>query len=281
MKRLLSLALLGLLLTAVPASAYDYEPLTYDGFIDGSDAVGVGSPSFNGITKVGFDQATRTVYGTSSEGEGRIYKFDAVTRESEPFAELAPNTVLFPQYTDDASGFTVDNSGLETQGLIYAFKSSRARSTCTGPGAPRRPTSPSSPKETSAATLSGPMDTFGSPLYTVGIKEFLPTGQATGKIIVPELGPAEHKVEMCDFAIDSQYNFYVPENYQGGFVKKYDSNGVFSVPDRQRGRKGRRGRPQGRLRLRGRPDVVEKYSADGSPLDEFGRRKRAPRPARP
>ena len=37
MKRLLSLALLGLLLTAVPASAYDYEPLTYHGFIDGSD----------------------------------------------------------------------------------------------------------------------------------------------------------------------------------------------------------------------------------------------------
>src|ERR1041385_5727975 len=99
MKRLLSLAVfLGLLLAAAPASAYEYEPLTYDGFIDGSDAVGVGSPSFNSLVKVGFDQATKTVYGTTIEGQGRVYKFDAATRESEPFAELAPNSV-FTQIT--------------------------------------------------------------------------------------------------------------------------------------------------------------------------------------
>src|SRR4051812_26604527 len=110
MKRLLSLALLGLLVAAAPASARLYEPLTYDGFIDGSDAVGVGSPSFNSLVKVGFDQSTGTVYGTTSEGEGRVYKFAAATRESEPFAELAPNTV-FPQLTYDGAGFTVDNSG--------------------------------------------------------------------------------------------------------------------------------------------------------------------------
>ena len=98
MKRLLFLALLALLLVAAPASAHQYEPLTYDGFIDGSDAVGVSSPSFNGLVKVGFDQATGTVYGTTTEGQGRVYKFDAATRESSPFAELAPNSV-FPQGT--------------------------------------------------------------------------------------------------------------------------------------------------------------------------------------
>jgi len=269
MKRLLSLTFLVLLVMAAPASAYDYEPLTYDGFVDGSDATGVSSPSFNQLAKVGFDQATGTLYGTTSEGVGRVYKFDAATRQSEPFAELAPNSV-FPQLTYDGAGFTVDNSGTETQSLIYAFEQSGPVNIYR-PGGAEKTDVEIDAHGISCGAEVGPDGHLWIAFFYIGLKEFLPSGAPTGKKITPDPGPVYNVPEMCDFAIDSQYNFYVPEDFNGGYVKKYDSNGDLLY---------RLGGGAAKTVVVNRKDdsvyvddqsVIEKYSSTGSLLDEFGK----------
>ena len=97
-------------------------PLEYDGFIDGSDAIGVSSPSFERPRQ----NATSTRPPEPSmrrpaRRAGRIYKFDAGDARSSPFAELAPSSVIFPQGDNIGGGFAVDNSRTATQGRIYAF----------------------------------------------------------------------------------------------------------------------------------------------------------------
>ena len=265
MKRLLSLALLALLFGAVPASAFEYEPLTYDGSIDGSDAVGVSSPTFNFLGKVGFDQGTETLYAATAEDQGRIYKFDAATRASEPFAELAPNSV----FSQPTLGFAVDNSDTVTQGLIYAFGNFGPVDVYRPGGAQKTDVNFISQGNLCGASVD-PDGHLWVSTVGVGVSEYLPNGEPTGKTIVPEPGPYENKPETCNFAIDSHFNFYLSESANPSYIKKYDSNGVFQY---------RLGNGFGRFVAVDRRDdsvyvddgsVVEKYSSTGSLLDEFG-----------
>ncbi len=269
MRKLLALAFLGLVVAAAPASARDYAPLKYDGFVDGSDAIGVSSPSFNQLVKVGFDQATGTLYGTTSEGVGRVYKFDAATRHSEPFSELAPNTV-FPQLTYDGAGFAVDNSGTDTQSLIYAFEQSGPINIYR-PGGTKKTDVEIGAHGISCGAAVGPDGHLWIASFYIGIKEYLPTGAPTGKVITPVPGPVYDRPEMCDFAIDSEYNFYVPETFNGGYVNKYDSNGSLLY---------RLGDGNAKTVVVDSKDDsvyvddqsgIEKYASTGSLLDEFGK----------
>ncbi len=270
MKRLLLLAFLALLVAAAPASAYEYEPMTYNGFIDGSDAVGVSSPSFEGLGKLAFDQATQTLYATSSEDQGRVYKFDANTRESQPFAELAPSSVFVQR---GGAGFAVDNSGTSTQGLIFDFPEFGPINV-NRPGGGLKTDVYFEPRGTICGAAFGPDGHLWISSLGGGFREYLPDGATTGKVIVPDPGPQENRPEACDFAIDSHYNFYAPESTNGGFitsyVKKYNSNGVFQY---------RIGNGLSRSVAVDLKDDsvyvydrtgVEKYSPTGSLLDEFG-----------
>ena len=90
MRKLLPLIVLAFLVAAAPASARIATPLEYDGFIDGSDATGVSSPSFDGLVKTQIDESTGAVYATTSEEGGRIYKYnDKGEREYMADEELA------------------------------------------------------------------------------------------------------------------------------------------------------------------------------------------------
>jgi hypothetical protein len=270
MKRLLALSILAFALVAAPASARLATPLEYDGFVDGSDAVGVSSPSFNGVVKAGFDQASGTLYATTSESGGRIYKFDAGTLQSEPFGELAPNTVISPQQTDVASGFTVDNSGTETQSRIYAFAEFASTINVYKPGGKLDEDVNIEAQGDDCGAAVGPDGHLWIAIYNVGAIEYLPDGEKTGKVFVPQNGPHENTPEMCDFAIDSQGNFYAPESYLGGFIKKYSSAGTFQY---------KLGKGNSTTVAIDRRDdsvyvddrsTIEKYSSGGSLLDEFG-----------
>jgi hypothetical protein len=227
MKRLLATAAFALLLVAAPASARVATPLEYDGFIDGSDAIGVTSPSFNGLFKTQIDEATGTIYATTTEEGGRIYKFDPATRLSSPFSELAPNTVIFPQATGEASAFAIDNSGTGTQGRIYAFEEFAPQVTVYKPGGEKDHSVTFNAQGDDCGATVGPDGHLWISVFHFGAYEYLPNGEKTGRRFVPEKATWEHEqtIPLCDFAIDSQGNFYAPECYHGVFVMNYCPGG--------------------------------------------------------
>jgi hypothetical protein len=281
-------ALAAALSTATPASAHTVTHLVYDGSIDGSDAVGVTNPTFGdyetGVEKVEVDQGTDSLYVATrqcNEPEpeefcayrktaGRIYKFNALTRASAPFSELAPSSVITGQSTGEASDMAVDNSGLETQGRIYALLEFSPVNLYL-PGGKQEV---NFPLESNAADICGdavaPNGHLWLAFFGQGVFEYLPDGSPTGRSIRPQPGPFENVPEVCDFAIDSEENFYMPETYHGSAVSKYDSEGVYQYT---------LGSGTARDVTVDRSDdsvyldeggFVEHYDANGALLDEFG-----------
>ena len=274
MRKLAALTALFTVSLCASAAAHPVYHLVYKGSIDGSDATGVPSPTLTQPRMVAIDQAHQALY-VASEPK-RIYKINAQTYESDPFAALSgtePTSVISEQAVGELGNFAVDNSGGATQGRIYAFKRF-------GEPADVVPTMylPTGAKATPEEYK--PFDKpFGNPCgmevgpdgsvwlqFTYsnfgGAWQFPATGgEATGRAI--DRGYTEG---MCgQFAIDSQENFYLVEYEYGGFVQKWDETG-FQVFPRPRPRPLCRRRPRRQLgvcqrRQRDHP-VLDGRSAD-------------------
>ena len=177
-----------------------------------------------------------------------------------------------------AAGFAVDNSGTATQGRIYAFEEFASGQRLPARRRHRRRMSTFGAQGTTAARRSAPTGISGFRIFLLR-RQGVPAQRRNHREDASFPTKPDGTTNMtsrksCDFAIDSQYNFYVAGNAtNGGYVKKYDSNGVFQYRLGTGSANDRRGRPPRRLRLRRRPiHVVEKYSSTGSLLDEFATR---------
>jgi hypothetical protein len=219
------IALTGLLM-AGPASAQVVELIRYSGTypgssIDGSDAVGVPSPTFSGfepLSKIDIDQSAGILY-VGDETHGRIYKFD-LTGVSQPFAALSPNTILSPQFLGNTFNgeLVVDNSGTATQGRIYAVNPNNSVTAYLPSGAPTN-----FPIDlVSENFCGGAVDSSGHLWLShpgKGIYEYTATGEPTGLFFVPS---GSH----CPVDMDADGNFYVPETSSFRYVKKYSPTGA-------------------------------------------------------
>jgi hypothetical protein len=269
------IALLALMLGPASASAHLIEVPVYNGTypggsINGADAVGVSSPSFSGeaIQRVEVDQASGSLYVGSEESGGRIYKFNAITGTSAAFSALSGKTVIAPQSMSSIPDISVDNSGTATQGRIYTFPEFGPLKTYLPSGAPD--VYPITANGDLCGSTIGPEGHLWLSIFQEGpeqgIREFLPSGEATGKGFRPG-----GNGEQCDFAMDSEGNFYIPENYTGGFVEKYNSSfeHLYNI--------GTGGQAEGVAVDRSTDNVyvdessrVREYSPNGSLLGTFG-----------
>ncbi len=210
-------------ITAAQAATIElnkYDGAYPEGSIDGSDSVGSGA--FNSLNNIDIDQATNVLYAASN---GVIYKFN-LAGESQPFSALAGNTV-FSQAVGDYGDLEVDNSATGTQGRIYAFAEHGGVKAWLPSGEPVGSPYP-------GGGISGFTDNCGAAIGPSGeiwvmdyphlLKEFNTDGSATGNVLsltVPGAG-----VSACDFDIDTEGNFYIPLNYTGGPVYKFDHTGA-------------------------------------------------------
>jgi hypothetical protein len=262
-----------LLLAASSVSAHPVTHLAYDGSINGSDAVGVTSPSFvtsfspyeEGLSQLAMDQATRSLYVDSEQGEGRVYKFNAATRQSEAFSALAPKTVITPQSIGGIGGLAVDNTDSAEQGRIYALPPFGPVSAYAQSGAALLFSTTGINGFMCGATV-GPEGHLWIAFYEEGIKEFLPSGVATGTVVPLGLS------QSCNFAMDSEGNFYAPTGIEGGQLKKYDSTGAFlynvgAYTSGYRAFTVNRSDDSVYLLEGG---LFARYASNGSPIDEFG-----------
>ncbi len=217
-------ALLATAFAPATAPAKTVELTKYDGAypaasFDGSDAVGAGgSPEFTSLEHVDIDQVNDFVYVGSNS---LIYKFD-LAGVSQPFSGLGGNTVF-----SQASGFygdvEVDNSGTATQGNIYVSNDS---SSFFG-YAPAGTALPGFPVANGGETCGlavGPDGHIWAGQYPNTVREFDPSTTPPTFVKAIVLSPAT--AGFCDFDMDTQGNFLVPNNYSGGAVYKYNPTGT-------------------------------------------------------
>ena len=276
MKKLAVLTALLLISLSASASAHPVSHLIYKESIDGSDAVGVPSPTLSQPRLVAIDQQNQVLY-VASEPQ-RIYKFNAVTHASAPFTALSgtePTSVITGQVVGVLGNFAVDNSGSANQGRIYAFE----QNVFGPPPALYYPSgAKATPEEFSLTRLSGAVcGTEVAPdgsiwsRYTYnsngGLRQYPPNGgSVTGRTI-----DGGYTEGVCgQFAIDSQENFYTPEYECCSFIRKFNSEGKFQYS---------LGGGNSESTTADRSDdsvyvndsnVITKYSAGGAELDKFG-----------
>jgi hypothetical protein len=220
-------ALLAALLIAGPASAKTVELTKYNGTypggsIDGSDAVGIESPTFpNGsLQKMDIDQSNGDILVASSGFPERIYKFDESGASAE-FSALSPKTIISPQSFGYYGDLEIDNSGTASQGQFYAFpeygpiNGYQASGAALGGGFPIEGTG-----DVCGAAV-GPDGHFWRDQYNQGIHEYDATGVATGTVV--SISPGN----FCDFDMDAEGNFYTLAPYYSAAVLKYNSTGEF------------------------------------------------------
>jgi hypothetical protein len=191
------------------------------GSFDGHDANGAGTFENGSIKELDIDQSTGNVYVGNTNGH--FYKF-AASGVSQPFSALAPATVISQPFGSFCCNtLKVDNSPTATQGRIYSFAEAENVKGWLPTGSPLGPPFPPGGFKESLFDNCGaaiaPNGNIWIADYGHGLKEYTPDGVGTGTIVHPEIQG------MCNFTIDSQGNFYVPENYAGGPVIKYSPTG--------------------------------------------------------
>ena len=188
--------------------------------IDGHDAVGTpGSPTFAGsVYDLDIDQASGALYAAVSNPEG-VYKFN-LAGASQPFSGLAGKTFFATSVSGD-SDLEVDNSGTATQGRIYVFHENGPVKAFDPSGLAVAGFNEITGGDICGAAVS-PTGKLWLGIYSNTVKEFNPNGTPTGKEFHPTGAGG-----LCDLEIDTVGNFYIPTNYGGGAVNKYNPTGEF------------------------------------------------------
>ncbi len=222
------LCALSMLLLPAPATAETVELTKYNGTyptgsINGSDAVGIESPTFqNGsLQKIDINQSSGDILAASSAFPERIYKFNE-SGASTVFGALAPKTVISPQSFGYYGDLEIDNSGTASQGQFYAFPEYGPIHGYLPSGAPIEGGGyPIEETGDVCGAAVGPNGHFWRDKYNQGIIEYDAMGIATGTVVNPSPG------SFCDFDMDSQGNFYTLAPYYSAAVLKYSPTGEY------------------------------------------------------
>lgn len=215
------------LLAAGIASAKVVELHAYNGSypngsFDGTGSVGAGTFG-EGLVGMDINQATEDVY--VGHQNGHIYQFDK-NGAPKVFSALSPNTVI-NQYVERYGAVRVDNSGGASQGRIYAFPEYGALHAYLPTGAEFEENFPVSGLGDDCGADIAPNGNIWIAEWPGGIDEYSPTGQAS------TAGPAGGHISApgtCNFAIDSEENFYVIP-YGEPQVKKYNAAGELQTAE--------------------------------------------------
>ena len=219
----LSMLLLPGLASAETVELTKYNGIYPTGSINGSDAVGVESPTFQSgsLQKIDVDQSSGDILAASSASPERIYKFNE-GGASTAFSALAPKTVITPQSFGYYGDLEIDNSGTASQGQFYAFPEYGPIHGYLPSGAPLEGGGyPIEGTGDVCGAAVGPNGHFWRDKYNQGIIEYDSTGVATGTVVNIDPG------SFCDFDMDSQGNFYTLAPYYSAAVLKYSPTGEF------------------------------------------------------
>jgi hypothetical protein len=210
------LTLLALTGPVGPANAANINVFDYS--FNGSDAVGAAAFGEGSLQALDIDQSTGAVYVATTNGV--VYKFNSAG-VSQPFGG-GPNTV-FSQSIGSYGDIEVDNSGTATQGRIYTVNDSSEFAGFTSSGSALSGFPVNNTGETCGIAV-GPDGHIWAARYPNTVREYDPSTAPPTFIKSVNFSPSASGI--CDFDMDSQGDFIVPQFYGGSTVYKYPPSGT-------------------------------------------------------
>ena len=165
----------------------------------------------------------------------------------------------------------MDNSGTATQGRIYAFPEFASQVTVYKPGGKVDESVKIAAQGDDCGATVGPDGHLWISVFHFGAFEYLPNGEKTGRLFTPQKArwEGEQTIPLCDFAIDSQGNFYARKATRVGMSRNTTRTASFQYA---------LGSGSSSVVAVDRRDdsvyvddgnKVEEYSSNGSLLDDF------------
>jgi hypothetical protein len=221
----MGLAVLGLVLTAAPASA---TTIFTHAFVKSFEGTGSQSSTestapFGNVDHIAVDQSNGTVYVLDT-GRGVITKFDADGNPSA-FSALGAgiNSIPVPNLFGNAD-IAVDNSGTTSQGQIYAFGEGQPAYAFTPDGTELAGNFPLQPPGGTCGGAVDPQGNFWWDWAGSGIVGYNSAGfPLGGEAVAPGSYSCAFAINSADPPSATSGYFYVP-NYYGTYTQVFDSS---------------------------------------------------------